>query len=123
MAQVLGGTSEPAPMNTAEMAKDRLWEYQLRRENQVILKEIRDAAKRREANTTEVKEKEVAYEQRIAIIEAKILELEQLHKDDVEARAKWAVEAAAFRSTMAAFIEGKMSPSSCFLSLLYSRPN
>jgi septal ring factor EnvC (AmiA/AmiB activator) len=87
--------------STIETAKDRLWEFQLRKENKAILQEIKIAAKDRQKDQAEYERKMKASSGRIDALEAKLADLERLYKEHAHAREKWMEEAAAFKSSMA----------------------
>jgi flagellar motility protein MotE (MotC chaperone) len=109
--------SGSAAITTADLAANKLWEYQLRRENKVILQEIKEAAKRREANNAEAERKTNVLDERIAALEAKVAEFERMYKEDEKARAKWNEEAVALRSAMAGFLAGQVRAGSWTLQL------
>lgn len=93
----------------AEAGKDRLWEFQLRRENKSILQEIRTAAKHREIDQVEFARQTKAASERLFALETKVAELEHARKEDEKAREKWMDDAAAFKSSMADFLSGRLS--------------
>lgn len=93
----------------AEAGKDRLWEFQLRRENKSILQEIRSAAKNREMDQAEFVRQTKAARDRLTALETRLAELEHARKEDEKARENWMKDAAAFKSSMADFLSGRLN--------------
>ncbi|KUJ22849.1 uncharacterized protein LY89DRAFT_728959 [Mollisia scopiformis] len=66
--------------STAELASNTLWEYQLRKENKVILEQIRKIGEKRDADVSENMRRMQEGEKHRLTLEAKVLDLEKERK-------------------------------------------
>ncbi|RKF58724.1 hypothetical protein OnM2_065031 [Erysiphe neolycopersici] len=82
-----------AELNTspsiAHVAAERLWKFQLRKENKAILDELQDHENKRKSLLETNQKRFEAGEERILKLEAKIVQLEQEHNKKMEAWEKF----------------------------------
>jgi hypothetical protein len=93
----------------AETARDRMWEFQLRKENKAMLQEIRNAAKQRELEQAEIDRTTRASTELLATIEARLAALENAYKEDQKGREKFMDDAARFRAQMTEFLSARFN--------------
>ncbi|POS86813.1 hypothetical protein EPUL_001264 [Erysiphe pulchra] len=73
----------------AHVAADRLWQFQLRKENKAILDELQDHENKRKSLLETNQKRFEAGEERILKLEAKIVQLEQEHSKKMQAWEKF----------------------------------
>lgn len=93
----------------ATAAADKLWQFQLRKENMALLEQIREQESLRQVAAAEANKKFKESADRIIALESRISELERERARDVQARKEFMKGDAAFKAELKHFLDGRFS--------------
>ncbi|KAE9381500.1 hypothetical protein N431DRAFT_425071 [Stipitochalara longipes BDJ] len=93
----------------AGVATDKLWQFQLRKENKALLDQIQENERRRQFDTTEADRKLKESTDRITALESRLAKYEREKTREDQARRDFMKEDAAFKTNLKNFLEGRVS--------------
>lgn len=93
----------------AAVAADKLWQFQLRKENKALLEMMQELERRRESDAAEVASKQKESTDRIIALELRLSEFEREKIKNEHVQREFAKADAAFKSDMKSFLEGRIS--------------
>ena len=95
--------------NLAAAAADKLWQFQLRKENQALLEQLKENERRRQFDAAEAERKHKENADRIIALESRLSEVEREKIKDDQARMEFMKGDAAFKSNLKSFLEPRVS--------------
>jgi hypothetical protein len=95
--------------NLAAVAGDKLWQFQLRKENKALLEQLQEIERRRQFDAAEAEKKLKESTDRIIALESRLSEIEREKNRDDQARKEFMKGDAAFKSDFKNFLEGRIS--------------
>jgi hypothetical protein len=98
--------------NRAAVAADKLWQFQLRKENKALLEQLQENERRRQFDAAEAERKLTESTNRIIALESRLSEIEREKTKDDQARAEFIKGDTAFKSDFKNFLEGRISQGS-----------
>ena len=102
----------------AAVAADKLWQFQLRKENKALLEQLQENERRRQLDASEAERKLKDSADRIIALESRLSEVEREKFRDDEARKEFMKADAAFKADFKNFLEGRLSEGSLLEDLI-----
>ena len=99
------------------MRKNKLWQFQLRKENKVLLEQMQEHEKRRQFDAAESDRKLKEGADKIIALESRLAEYERERTRDDQARKEFMKADAAFKAEFKNFLEGRVSECTLGLNL------
>ena len=93
----------------AGVAADKLWQFQLRKENKALLELVQENERRSQLDTAEASRKHKESTDRIIALESRLAEHEREKARDEQARKEFMKEDAAFKVMVKGFLEGRVT--------------
>lgn len=93
----------------AAVATDKLWQFQLRKENKALLEQLQENERRRQYDTAESDRKLKESADKIIALESRLAEHDREKIKDDQARREFMKEDAAFKTNLKNFLEGRLS--------------
>jgi DNA repair exonuclease SbcCD ATPase subunit len=94
--------------NLAATVADKLWQFQLRKENKAILDQLQENERRRQADAAEAERKLKESANRIKALESRLSEVEREKIKEDQARKEFMKVDAAFKANFKTFLEGRL---------------
>jgi hypothetical protein len=91
------------------VAADKLWQFQLRKENKALLEQLQEQERHRQFDAAEVDRKLKESADRIITLESRLSEVEREKARDNQARKEFIKGDAAFKAYIKNFLEGRLS--------------
>jgi hypothetical protein len=105
----------------AAVAADKLWQFQLRKENKALLEQLQENERRRQLDASEAERKLKDSADRIITLESRLSEVEREKIRDDEARKEFMKADAAFKADFKNFLEGRLSEGSLLEDLIITQ--
>jgi hypothetical protein len=105
----------------AAVAADKLWQFQLRKENKALLEQLQENERRRQLDASEAEKKLKDSADRIIALESRLSEVECEKSRDDEARKEFMKADAAFKADFKNFLEGRLSEGSLLEDLIITQ--
>jgi len=90
----------------AGVAADKLWQFQLRKENKALLEQIQEIERRRQSDAAEANRKFKETADRMIALESRVAEHEREKTKSEQAVKHFMKEGAAFKAIVKDFLEG-----------------
>ena len=115
--------SLPTLISGEDTPADRLWTFQLRKENRALLELLEESKRQQQVIDAENRRKIKEGEERLAALEAKEVEYERQKQRELEALSKDREEVASMKAQMESFLRQQRVSDGLLITLfVYSKP-